>query len=165
MRLILLIFRYCFFHRQPWREIFLDRMLPSYSATDAQKRGIRFGDLARPQAGGARMFKHLKDLVTYDERLHHADVTVRFPAPLSTENSESEAAQFAGAWDAASPTSHSDETKLDPNTLSLISAASAQVKATSTKACFSFSSLTLEDPSMASLACCRNRTASLMTAS
>jgi hypothetical protein len=39
----------------------------------------------------------------------------------------------------ASPTSPSDETKLDPNTLSLISAASAQVKATSTKACFSFS--------------------------
>jgi hypothetical protein len=127
MRLILLIFRYCFSIANLggkffWIECCLPTLLPT-----PKKRGIRFGDLARPQAGGARMFKHLKDLVTYDERLHHADVTVRFPAPLSTENSESEAARLEGAWDVASPTSPSDETKLDPNTLSLISAASAQV--------------------------------------
>jgi hypothetical protein len=30
------------------------------------------------RAGGTRIFKHFKDTVTYDERLHHADVTVRF---------------------------------------------------------------------------------------
>jgi hypothetical protein len=77
------------------------------------------------------MFKHLKDTVTYDERFHQAAVTARFHAPLSTENSDSEATRLEGAWDAASPTSHSDETKLDPNTLSVINAASAQVQARS----------------------------------
>ena len=51
---------------------------------------------------GGGYFQALKDTVTNDERLHQADATMRFPAPLSTENSESEAAQFEGAWDAAS---------------------------------------------------------------
>jgi hypothetical protein len=50
-----------------------------------KKNGIPSRDLVRPQAGGERMFKHLEDTVTYDERLHQADVTARFPAPLSTE--------------------------------------------------------------------------------
>jgi hypothetical protein len=45
--------------------------------------------------GGARIFKHLKDTVTHDERFHHADVSA-LPA-LPTENSESEAARLEGA--------------------------------------------------------------------
>jgi hypothetical protein len=47
---------------------------------------------------GSRICTHLKDTVTYDERLHRADVTARFPATLPTENWESEAARLEGAW-------------------------------------------------------------------
>jgi hypothetical protein len=69
------------------------------------------------------------------------------------------------ACHASSPTSRGDEAKLDPKILSLINAACAQVQARSARVCFSFSLVALENPCMASLAYCRNRSASLMTAS
>jgi hypothetical protein len=67
--------------------------------------------------------------------------------------------------DVASPTSRGDDVKLGLNTLSLSNAASAQLQASSIRVRFSFSLVALEDPCMASLAYCRNRSASLMTAS
>jgi hypothetical protein len=69
------------------------------------------------------------------------------------------------AGDAASPASGGDETKLDPNTLSLINAACDQMQARLMRVRFSFSLVVLEDSRMASIAYCRNRSASLMTAS
>src|SRR5580704_5536961 len=67
--------------------------------------------------------------------------------------------------DVTSPASRGDEMKLDPKALSLINAACAQMQARSIRLRFSFSFVVLEDPRMASLAYCRNRSASLMTAS
>jgi hypothetical protein len=69
------------------------------------------------------------------------------------------------ATDVASPTSPGDAIKLSPNTLSLSNAACAQLQASSIRLRYSFSLVALEDQCMASLAYCRNRSASLMTAS
>jgi hypothetical protein len=66
--------------------------------------------------------------------------------------------------DVASPMSRGDEIKLAPITFLRINAASAQVQATSTRVRFSFSLVILDDTCMASLAYCRNRSASPMTA-
>jgi hypothetical protein len=51
------------------------------------------------------MFKHLKDTVTYDERLHHADVTVR-PPRRDAENCQMETGEncrLGGAGRDANP--------------------------------------------------------------
>jgi hypothetical protein len=54
--------------------------------------------------------------------------------------------------DVALPTSRGDEIKLDPNTLSLINAACAQVQARPIRTCFSFSLVAWEDERAASRA-------------
>ncbi|HEX5231444.1 MAG TPA: hypothetical protein VFW56_04345 [Bradyrhizobium sp.] len=66
--------------------------------------------------------------------------------------------------DVVSAMSHGDETKLDPEVLSLVNAACAKTRAKPMSARFSFSSVVLRT-NTSPLAYCRNRSTSVMSVS